>query len=101
MRRRHHQRLGRCQLRVDGGDDGDAEGAGLSTARPRLDDQVAAALHRRNGLGLDGHRLGPAEIRDAPLDVLGEAGEARKLRFGQSGRGGYQPPAGAQRESLH
>ena len=67
----HDESLAAPRLRLDGPDDWDAEGAGLAAAGEGLDDQVVALLHHGQNLGLNGHRLAPAELADAFLDGLG------------------------------
>ena len=69
--RQHDERLRRGEVAVDRLDDRDPEGPGLPASGAGLDDQVGAFAHERDGLGLDGHRVGPAEVPNPGLHVLG------------------------------
>ena len=98
-RRRHHERLGYRRGSSRWREDRDAEGARLPAAGARLDDQVAAALHRRDDARLHRHRILPAEVADPRAEFLGEAIEAREQFFRHRGAEARPPGTAPQRRA--
>ena len=73
-RRQHYQRLDDLLLASTSTAStiGNAEGAGLAAPGLRLDDEIPASAHKRDRLGLDGHRGRSIRARvERGLDVFG------------------------------
>ena len=72
---KHHQRLDHVACGIDGLNQRDPEGARLAASGLRLNDEISAAPHEGNGLGLDRRGGIPAEIVEGGLNIFGKLGK--------------------------
>ena len=86
-----HQGLAVGAAGLEGFQNGQQKGAGLAAAGLALHDQVASVAQNGNGLGLHGHRAGPAHPGHG---LLHSGGQILETKIGTLGAGGFHVAVG-------